>query len=135
MPAHSTRPNAHTNTNTEGEKESIGDKIKNLFTGGGGAAHKKDTSAATGQGHAHDGMSTDTDVTAVDRITDQTPGGEQRGGDPNAEQGWPGVIHGQKLGAIVVSFHTVGVQGVMLGGGNKEGSWVTVPVSRRARMG
>lgn len=47
----------------------------------------------------------------------------------NAEIGWPGMIDGEKLGAVVVGLQGIEKGRVTLGGGKKgEGSWVIVPV-------
>ena len=83
-----------------------------------------------------------TTTTAVDdRILDQTARGQMmpsaeanRVGatnlNGNAETGWPGVIKGEKLGAVVVDLKSVDPSKVVLGGGKKgEGSWVIVPIN------
>jgi hypothetical protein len=124
MPSHSTE-NQH--TAAPGEHESIGTKMKNLFSGNRRNSKNDDPSSTTTTGH--------------EKIVDQTGGGEQLpsaaanaiGADnlnSNAETGFPGVINGDKLGAIVVSLASIDHANVKLRDLKKEGSFVTVPVSR-----
>ena len=54
----------------------------------------------------------------------------------NAETEWPGMIKGEKLGAITVDLRSIDKSKVVLGGGKKgEGSWVIVPVSLQICIG
>lgn len=47
----------------------------------------------------------------------------------SAEIGWPGVVQGQPLGAVLVGLGSVRAEDIKVGGGKKgEASWVTVPV-------
>lgn len=141
-------------TGHEEEHQGIGTKIKNLFRRPSAAPHDTaapgQTGEATGQptgvadttGNGNDAMSqaTATTATAVDRVIDQTPQGDMlpsahgnavgaTNNNANAETGWPGVIQGQHLAAIVVDLHSVDKSRVTLGGGKKnEGSTVTIHV-------
>jgi hypothetical protein len=122
MPAHSSAPSGLNHGNTE-EHESIGTKVKNLFTG-----HKKHTN----DDHTADAPKHET-------IGDQTGAGEQlpsaaanaMGADnvnANAETGWPGMINGEKLGVVLVSLASIDHTQVKLHQHKKESSYVTVPV-------
>lgn len=93
--------------------------------------------------NGNDAMSqaTATPATAVDRVLDQTAQGEMLPSaganaigatslNANAENGWPGVIHGQQLQSVVVDLRALDKSKVTLGGGGKkEGSYVLVHVS------
>jgi len=127
MPAHSSAP--HGTGHPANEHESIGTKVKNLFTGGARKQSKDETNAAGDQGQKHE------------TIVDQTGGGEQlpsasanaMGADnvnANAETGWPGYIGGDKLGVIMVSLESIDHANVKLHQHKKESSFITVPVSR-----
>lgn len=108
--------------------------MKNLLTG---RRHSKATA---------DDTSADTDTTAVnppreERILDQTGGGGMlpsasanaigaNNGNANAETGWPGVVGGEKLAAVIVSLSSIDQTGVKLHEHKKESTYVTVPVSQ-----
>lgn len=47
----------------------------------------------------------------------------------NAETGFPGIIGGEKLGAVIISLASIDHANVKLREHKKEGSFVTVPVS------
>jgi hypothetical protein len=124
MPAHSSAPSGLNHGNTE-EHESIGTKVKNLFTGN--KKHPKDDHP-TGEGLKHE------------TIVDQTGAGEQLPSasanavgagnvNANAELGWPGMINGEKLGVVMVSLASIDHSQVKLHQHKKESSFVTVPVS------
>lgn len=126
MPSHST---AHA-TGHGGEHESIGQKVKNLFTGGGRKNSNDQQHDMSGTGAGPGG----------EKILDQTGSGEQvptasanamgaTNMNANAETGWPGVVGGEKLGAIVINLATIDQSGVKLHQHKKESSFVTVPVS------
>jgi len=80
----------------------------------------------------------------LDSIADESPKRDQVGAadtqaslhvDGTAETGWPGVIHGDKLGAVVVGLDNLNKLEVKLHGGKKgEGSWVTVPVNAHSTI-
>lgn len=131
------------------EEEGIGSKIKHFLHLGDrkpstvGSNTEQHESAAGGAptGDAAS-QATATTATAVDdHVIDQTAQGEMipsaeanRIGatnlNANAENGWPGTIHGEKLGLVTVDLRSVDKTKVTLGGGKKgEGSWVIVPVS------
>jgi hypothetical protein len=138
MPAHSTEQhhgsgNHSGSGNATAEHESIGTKVKNLFTGHRRPSKEDDHSTSTtgGQGQGQG---------QGDKIVDQTGGGEQLpsaaanaiGADnlnSNAETGWPGFVNGDKLGAVLVSLASIDHANVKLHQHKKEGSSVTVPVS------
>ncbi|WVQ99944.1 hypothetical protein IAU59_007087 [Kwoniella sp. CBS 9459] len=151
MPNHSTHPSAGTRTeggggDNEPEDQGLVAKMKNLFRRS--STTTKDTSDTfnTGVG-AGTGTGTGTDTSALasegvqERVVDQTSKGEMMPStkaneigatnlNANAELGWPGNIHGEKLGAIVIPLHGVEKGKVHLGGGGKkEGSYVTVPIT------
>jgi hypothetical protein len=128
MPSHSSA--AHGTGHTTNEHESIGTKVKNLFTGGARKQSKDDTNTNTdqGQGQKHE------------TIIDQTGRGEQlpsasanaMGADnvnANAETGWPGYIGGDKLGVVMISLESIDHANVKLHQHKKESSFITVPVS------
>ena len=127
MPTHSTA--AHGLGHGDGEeKESIGTKVKNLFSG-----NKK---------HTKDDHPTQDGAVKHETIVDQSGAGEQlpsaaanaMGADnvnANAETGWPGMINGEKLGAVVISLASIDHSQVKLHQHKKESSFVTVPVSSR----
>lgn len=126
MPSHS-KEHAH-------DGEGVVDKVKNLFRRG--SAHPEGHGHGHGHGHHKE---------ASDKITDQTPQGDplppsgqanagEGGVGVNAETGWPGVVDGQKLGAVVVTLNQVDKHRVAISGGKRgEASWVTVPVSGAVR--
>jgi hypothetical protein len=144
MPAHSAHPSAGTRTQNTGEHHTHDDdtgltgKIKNLFKKSSTSHESHDTNESV--------SSSATAVEGVDKILDQTGRGEQLPSaagnaigatnlNANAELGWPGVLNGEKLGAVVVDLRGVQRGKVELGGGMKnEGSYVTVPVSS-SKMG
>lgn len=129
MPSHS--------TSQSGEHESLGTKVKNLFTG----RRQSKVGSGTGTG-GNDAASHDTDATAVnptERVLDQTPQGDAlpspsanamgaTNANANAETGWPGFIAGEKLAAVVISLSSIDQAAVKLHEHKKEGSFVTVPV-------
>jgi len=120
MPTHSTAPHG---TGHGESHESLGTKVKNLFTGN--KKHAKDD-------HTQDAPKHET-------IGDQTGAGEQlpsaaanaMGADnvnANAETAWPGMINGEKLGVVLVSLSSIDHTQVKLHQHKKESSYVTVPV-------
>lgn len=128
MPAHSAKEHpkeaaAHGHDSHEG----VVDKVKNLFRRGSANPDKSNLPASGAEGGDH--------------VIDQTAAGEQLPSaqghaagatnvNANAEMGWPGVVQGGKLQAIVVPLNQVDKAKVSLGGGKKnEGSYVTVPVT------
>jgi len=122
-----------------GEHEGIGAKIKSLFKRGSANDDKRDDQATLHGDETSPAASTTT--TAVDQVVDQTAHGEMLPSahanavgatnlNANAETGWPGMINGQHLQAIVVDLRSLDKSKVSLGGGKKgEGNWVTVQVS------
>ena len=98
------------------------------------------TTSVSGPDTASNVYST-TSTAVEDKILDQNARGQQmptaeanRVGatnlNANAETEWPGVVKGEKLGAVMVDLRSVDKSKVVLGGGKKgEGSWVIVPVS------
>lgn len=123
-----------------GEHEGIGAKIKSLFKRGSANDEKRDDQATLHGDESSPAASTTT--TAVDQVVDQTAHGEMLPSahanavgatnlNANTETGWPGMINGQHLQAIVVDLRSLDKSKVSLGGGKKgEGNWVTVQVSR-----
>lgn len=146
MPSHSTA-NPHSSAgNHSGEHESLGTKVKNLFTGG--RKNSKDTddhhrdSTAVGAGTAGAAGAASGTATGPggEKILDQTGSGEQvptpsanavgaTNLNANAETGWPGLVGGEKLGAIVINLASIDQSAVKLHEHKKESSFVTVPVS------
>jgi hypothetical protein len=145
MPSHSTAHGHGQGHAASGEHESLGTKMKNLFTGG--RKHSKDgddvhhdSSAGAGAG-AGGATSTGTGTgPGGEKILDQTGSGEQVPSpsanaagatnlNANAETGWPGVVGGEKLGAVIINLSTVDQSAVKLHEHKKESSFVTVPVS------
>jgi hypothetical protein len=134
MPAHSSAAHGTGHSGSE-EHESIGTKVKNLFTGGARKHSKTDDTLPgqnQGQGQGQEAKH--------ETILDQTGAGEQlpsaaanaMGADnvnANAETGWPGYIGGDKLGAIMISLTSIDHASVKLHQHKKESSFVTVPVS------
>ena len=94
-----------------------------------------------GGGDAASNVYSTTETAVDDKILDQTARGQMmptaeanRVGatnlNSNAETDWPGMIKGEKLGAVTVDLRSIDKSKVVLGGGKKgEGSWVIVPVS------
>lgn len=132
MPSHST---AHAGS-PGGGGESIGTKMKNLLTGRRQSKISPedkadaDTAAAAGAGNS---------APKDERILDQSGGGAQlpsaaanavgaNNTNANAETGWPGIVGGEKLAAVMVSLSSIDQHGVKLHETKKEGSYVTVPV-------
>lgn len=124
MPAHSSA--AHGTGHSSEEHESIGTKVKNLFSGNA-RKHSKSEEQHT-------------EVPKHETIVDQTGAGEQlpsaaanaMGADnvnANAETAWPGVINGEKLGVVLISLASIDHTQVKLHQHKKESSYVTVPVS------
>ncbi|WVQ81942.1 hypothetical protein IAT38_004069 [Cryptococcus sp. DSM 104549] len=117
------------------EDEGIASKFKNLFRRSSTTA--KDVPATSGSGESGGGAA----AAASERIVDQDESGNMLPGakansagatnvNANAEVGWPGIVQGEKLGAITVPLGSVEKGKVTLGGGKKgEGSWVIVPIS------
>ena len=148
MPSHSTATahsgvGRHAAHGSGGEHESLGTKVKNLFTGGRKNSkdtddhHHHDSTATTGTGIGGTGTATGP---GGEKILDQTGSGEQvptpsanavgaTNLNANAETGWPGVVAGEKLGAIVINLASIDHSAVKLHEHKKESSFVTVPVS------
>ncbi|ORY35453.1 hypothetical protein BCR39DRAFT_509803 [Naematelia encephala] len=137
MPSHSTVPARSQPTTAPNDsaiaddakegKEGFGDKIKHFLHIGSNASHpshpetKETTSTAS------------TDATAVDAITDQNAQGQQLtpaagAADAHAETNWPGIVYGEKLGAIVVDLRAVDKTKVTVGTSKKLGTTVLVPI-------
>jgi len=130
MPAHSTIRNPE---GAKAHEESALDKLKHLFRRpsqhAASAEEKKAASNESGN------------ETPFETIADQSVQGDQMAPahamnegatnmNGNAEQRWPGVINGQKLGAIVVSLAHVDEKDVKLNGGKKgQSAWVTIPIN------
>jgi len=123
MPGHSTAPHGTGHGGNAQEHESIGTKVKNLFSGN--KKHAKDDHSSEAPKH--------------ETIGDQTGAGEQlpsaaanaMGADnvnANAETAWPGMINGEKLGVVLVSLASIDHTQVKLHQHKKESSYVTVPV-------
>ena len=105
------------------------DKVKNLFRRSS-TTHKESASAAPAPVVGEDSA----------RPLDQTAQGDQlpsasanamgaNNMNANAETGWPGVIQGDKLQAVVVPLNQIDKHKVKVSGGKRgEASWVTVPV-------
>ncbi|WVF72740.1 hypothetical protein IAT40_007558 [Kwoniella sp. CBS 6097] len=160
MPNHSTQPAAGTRTeggagagtgSGDPEDQGLVAKMKNLFRRS--STTTKDTSdtintstdGTNPNANTAGGGGTDAAAAASEgvqeRVIDQSPKGEMlpsaKGNEigatnvnANAELGWPGVVHGEKLGAIVIPLHGVEKTRVHLGGGKKgEGSYVSVPIT------
>ncbi|OCF37873.1 hypothetical protein I316_00097 [Kwoniella heveanensis BCC8398] len=153
MPNHSAHPSAGTRTESGGaggasgepEDQGLVAKMKNLFRRS--STTTRDTSETvntdgTGDISTTGGRAGGAEAQGVqERVIDQMPKGEMlpsaKGNElgatnvnANAELGWPGVVHGEKLGAIVISLQGVDKNRVHLGGGKKgEGSYVTVPIT------
>lgn len=116
------------------EDEGLVDKVKNLF--------RRGSSHPEGHAHGHNKDSQAQTAGGDDKIIDQTPQGGQLppsgvasagggGVDETAESGWPGMVDGGKLQAVVVPLNQVDRNKVAISGGKRgEASWVTVPVSR-----
>jgi len=140
MPTHSTEHNASDPAVIEANKEgSITSKMKTLF--------RRSSAAAPAHADASKAHASSRDPDTVDAVLDQSSRGEQLPSaeankmgatnvNANAEMGWPGMVGGDKLGAVVISLQAVEKGKVSLGGGKKgEGSWVTVPVSQATLCG
>ncbi|ORX38592.1 hypothetical protein BD324DRAFT_621513 [Kockovaella imperatae] len=140
--------------------ESLTTKFKNLFKKGSpksdpqalpqdhvdteppGAHDSAEIShGASGTCDASSNVYSMTSTAVDDRILDQNGRGQQMptaeanqlgatNANANAETEWPGMIKGDRLGAVVVDLRSVDKSKVVLGGGKKgEGSWVTVPIN------
>jgi hypothetical protein len=108
--------------------EGLVDKVKNLFRRNStkDTAHDAPTSAIAGENPS--------------KPLDQNERGDQLPGpnanaagatnvNANAETGWPGMINGQKLQAIIIPLNQIDRSKVKISGGKRgEASWVTVPV-------
>lgn len=106
------------------------DKVKSLFRRGSTTtkdnAHNAPTASVAGENPA--------------KPLDQTEDGDQLPSahanaagatnvNANAETGWPGMVNGQKLQAIVIPLNQIDKHKVKVSGGKRgEASWVTVPV-------
>lgn len=133
MPAHhKDNKHNHNSSATSGAHdgdEGLVDKVKNLFRRSS-TTHKESASAAPAPVVGEDSA----------RPLDQTAQGDQlpsasanamgaNNMNANAETGWPGVIQGDKLQAVVVPLNQIDKHKVKVSGGKRgEASWVTVPV-------
>ncbi|WVR07446.1 hypothetical protein IAU60_004487 [Kwoniella sp. DSM 27419] len=136
MPSHSSQAAAGTRTEGAGpEDEGLVAKMKNLFRR---SSTTKDDAV---EGAPAAGSTTSGTDGIQERVIDQTEQGEMipsaHGNaigatnlNSSAELGWPGVVHGEKLGAIVIPLHAVDKSKITVKGGKKgEGSYVTVPIN------
>ncbi|OWT39075.1 hypothetical protein C362_03239 [Cryptococcus neoformans Bt1] len=131
----STHPNESAIAENEGGNEpGFASRMKNMFRRASSSV-KERPSAPSASETTSGGPSI-----GGERVTDQTERGEMlpsvKGNvegatnlNSNAELGWPGMINGEKLGAILIPLSSIGKK-VGLGGGKKaDASWVTVQVT------